>query len=270
MASQQMNDLLRAPFCNICMSYVDTFIEENVRIRNESGVHSVIIRQVLGNCCDWCRNLAGTYDADDAPNDIYRRHDNCKCSVIFKSDKSAYTNVHTKKTFSKYKDARIDAQNLENIPVDGKIKKRRKREDNEAGEMLALRRLRVMYTEGRGDNSNMDIIEKILSGEISIKQRQQKYLQHKIGTPQYNSATKGRKKAQSYLNDGISEENAQDIIMSKCGTGIPDIGDGHIREYLNLDEPIGFYYNGSDWIATRRIMIDYSPSGAHIVPVKEK
>lgn len=270
MASQQMNDLLRVPFSNICMSYVDTFIEENVRIRSEAGVHSVIIRHVLGNCCDWCRNLAGTYDADDAPADIYRRHDNCKCTVIFKSNKSGYTNVHTKKTFSKYKDARINAQNLADLSVDGKIKKRRNREDNEAGEALTLRRLRVMYTEGRGDNLNMDIVEKILNGEISIKQRQQKYLQHKKGTPQYNSATKGRKKEQSYLNDDISEKNAQDIIMAKCGTGIKDISEGHIREYMNLDRPIGFYYDGREWIETRRIMIDYSPRGAHIVPVKEK
>lgn len=265
MESQQMNDLLRIPFCNICMALVDSFIEENVKLRNKMGVHSVIIRQVLGNCCDWCQKLAGTYDADDVPRDIYRRHDNCKCMVVFKSDKK-YTNIHTKSEFSEYRDARIDAQALANMPVDGKIKKRRKREEDAAGIELAHRRLRKELSAG-----TISIIgEKILLQEVSIEQRKQKFLQHKKGTAQYESATKGRKKKQSYLNADISKENAQDIIFSMCGKGEPHIENGHIREYMNLDKPIGFYFDGNDWIETRRIMIDYSPKGAHIVPVMEK
>ncbi len=91
------------------MALVDSFIEENVKLRNKMGVHSVIIRQVLGNCCEWCQNLAGTYDADDAPRDIYRRHDNCKCMVVFKSDKGKYTDAWTKQEFNSYRNARITA-----------------------------------------------------------------------------------------------------------------------------------------------------------------
>ena len=227
--------------------------------------NTVIIRQVLGNCCEWCQNLAGTYDADDAPRDIYRRHDNCKCMVVFKSDKK-YTNIHTKSEFSEYRDARINAQALANMPVDGKMKKRRKREDDAAGIELAHRRLRKELSAG-----TISIIgEKILLQEVSIEQRKQKFLQHKKGTAQHESATKGRKKKQSYLNADISEEDAQSIIISKCGKGTPDINENHIREYMNLDKLIGFCYDGAEWVETKRIMIDYSSKGAHIVPVTEK
>lgn len=73
-----------------------------------------------------------------------------------------------------------------NKPIDGKMIKRRKQEDNAAGIELAFKRLRREMSDGI-----ISIIgAKILSGEISIVQRKQKFLQHKSGTPQHESATR--------------------------------------------------------------------------------
>ena len=155
---------------------------------------------------------------------------------------------------------------LANVPVNGKMIKRRKREDNEAGVNLAKKRLRKQMSEGIINA----VGEKILNGEIKILQREQKFLQQKRGTAQYKSATNGRGKKQSYLNDDLNENDAQDIIIYNCGLGDPDIRDGRTREYIDLDKFIGSYYDGNNWVKTKRIMIDYSQKGAHIIPVQEK
>ncbi|MDO4393578.1 MAG: polymorphic toxin type 50 domain-containing protein [Bacillota bacterium] len=266
MKNDTLNRLLGEPLCNMCQAFLDDFVEANVKQRYQMGVQSVIIRQVLADCCEWCKSVAGAYDYGKEPDGIYRRHDHCRCVVTFKSEKGRYVNIHTKAESKYYRDIRIKALELANKPIDGKMIKRRKKEDNTAGIELALKRLRREMSDGI-----ISIIgEKILSGEISIVQRKQKFLQHKSGTPQHESATNERDRKQSYLNDEISEEDAQEIIISKCGKGNPEISEGHIREYMDLDKLIGLYYNGDSWIKTKRIMIDYNAKGAHIVPVQEK
>lgn len=107
MKNETLNKLLGEPLCNMAQAFLDHFVEANVEQRHRLGVHSVIIRQMLSSCCDWCQNLAGTYDADNAPKDIYRRHDNCKCMVLFKSDKAKYVDVWSKNEFARYRSARI-------------------------------------------------------------------------------------------------------------------------------------------------------------------
>lgn len=54
-----------------------------------------IVRTTDGHCCDWCANLAGTYEYGMEPKDVYRRHDNCGCQVTFISEKGAQ-DVHSK------------------------------------------------------------------------------------------------------------------------------------------------------------------------------
>jgi hypothetical protein len=40
-----------------------------------------------GKGCRWCRNLAGEYSYPDVPRDVYRRHDNCSCTVTYVTEK---------------------------------------------------------------------------------------------------------------------------------------------------------------------------------------
>lgn len=100
--------LLGEPIRNIAQSFYDDFVEANVKFRSRSGLKTFIIRQELAKCCKWCHGLAGIYNSEDAPQDIYRRHDSCRCMVTFKNEKG-YTNVWNKKEFDTYREARISA-----------------------------------------------------------------------------------------------------------------------------------------------------------------
>lgn len=67
-------------------SIVDTSVKENADFHYKSGLNPKIVRKSQGKCCRWCTNLIGTYDyADvkDTGNDVFRRHSNCRCIVLY-------------------------------------------------------------------------------------------------------------------------------------------------------------------------------------------
>lgn len=84
------------PVINISEAFFDDYIDANARFRNDVGLKATITRKVAGNCCDWCAAMAGTYDYDKAPDDIYKRHQFCRCIVIYQSGKTSQ-NVWTKR-----------------------------------------------------------------------------------------------------------------------------------------------------------------------------
>lgn len=84
------------PVINISEAFFDDYIDANARFRNNIGLKATITRKVAGNCCDWCAAMAGTYDYDKAPDDIYKRHQFCRCTVIYQSEKTSQ-NVWTKR-----------------------------------------------------------------------------------------------------------------------------------------------------------------------------
>ena len=56
-----------------------------------------VIRKESGNCCKWCKSLVGSYSYPDVPKDVYRRHQNCRCTVEYIPKKGVRQDVHTKK-----------------------------------------------------------------------------------------------------------------------------------------------------------------------------
>ena len=84
------------PICNIAQSMYDDFIKANAEFRVRSGLNATITRTSVGHCCEWCARLAGTYNYGEEPDEVYHRHDRCKCAVTYKCDK-VIQNVHTKK-----------------------------------------------------------------------------------------------------------------------------------------------------------------------------
>lgn len=100
------------PLINSSQSIVDRSIRDNARANSKAGLHPVIIRrtesggirtrtQIIrrGNKvysyqrdykvpCNWCANLAGTYDYGEVRNtgnDVYRRHESCRCLITYKN-----------------------------------------------------------------------------------------------------------------------------------------------------------------------------------------
>lgn len=93
--NDKVYEILRRSMSNISQNYCDEYVEENADFRAKSGMSTKIVRSTNGNCCKWCSSIAGIYDYP-APKDVYRRHDNCDCTVTFVSKKGA-VDVWTKK-----------------------------------------------------------------------------------------------------------------------------------------------------------------------------
>jgi hypothetical protein len=89
--------LLGSPIVNFSQSVVDDMVRKNAEFHYKSGMNPKIIRKETGKCCKWCKNLVGTYRYPDVPKDVYRRHQNCRCTVEYIPKKGVRQDVHTKK-----------------------------------------------------------------------------------------------------------------------------------------------------------------------------
>ncbi|WP_455936806.1 hypothetical protein [Gemella morbillorum] len=87
---------LDSPIVNFSQAVVDDMVRKNAEFHFNVGMSPKIIREETGKCCKWCKNLAGTYSYPDVPKDVYRRHENCKCTVDYIPKKGVRQNVHTK------------------------------------------------------------------------------------------------------------------------------------------------------------------------------
>ena len=86
------------PVANVSKSFHDDYIEENAKFRNDAGLKCYISRVTDGKCCKWCSAIAGRYEYSEAPEDIYRRHDNCGCTVTYENGRTRQ-DVWSKKTW---------------------------------------------------------------------------------------------------------------------------------------------------------------------------
>lgn len=84
------------PIVNFSQSIVDDCVKTNAEFHAKSGLKPKIIRTNVGGCCEWCRALAGEYSYPDVPDDIYRRHENCRCTVVYTPKKGVYQDVWSK------------------------------------------------------------------------------------------------------------------------------------------------------------------------------
>lgn len=89
--------ILDEPIVNFSQSIVDDSIRENADIHYQKGLTPRIIRKESGKCCKWCRSIAGIYAYLDVPKDVYRRHQNCRCTVDYYPGDGKVQNVHTKR-----------------------------------------------------------------------------------------------------------------------------------------------------------------------------
>ena len=93
--SNNIDAILDRAIENFARSIPAETIESNVQFELHAGMRLRIIRSSNGKCCAWCSSVAGEYYADEAPDDIYKRHDNCNCTVTYISEKGRQ-DAHTK------------------------------------------------------------------------------------------------------------------------------------------------------------------------------
>lgn len=89
--------ILDQPIVNYSQSIVDESIKANAEFHFRVGLAPKIVRTSSGGACSWCREVSGTYAYPDVPEDVYRRHDNCYCSVDYNPGDGKKQNVHSKR-----------------------------------------------------------------------------------------------------------------------------------------------------------------------------
>lgn len=80
---------LGEPIVNNSEAFFDDFIKDNVDFRHDAGLRATITRIAESKCCEWCAALEGTYEYGKAPEDIYRRHESCRCTVTYQSERTS-------------------------------------------------------------------------------------------------------------------------------------------------------------------------------------
>lgn len=89
--------VLDEPVKNFSMNVVDETLKRNVDFQGRSGLTPRIIRRAERKCCEWCSQLAGEYDYPDVPDEVYQRHERCRCTVEYDPGSGKRQNVWTKK-----------------------------------------------------------------------------------------------------------------------------------------------------------------------------
>ena len=89
---------------NTALSTVDDFVRINADFHKEAGFNPKIERIFHGGPCTFCQSLqySGDYKAPEMPDGIFKRHRDCRCTVIFFSRKGKYQDVWSKQESSDY------------------------------------------------------------------------------------------------------------------------------------------------------------------------
>lgn len=78
----------RAVMQNVTQSAVDDTIEANAQFQYKSGIRARVERKLGGKCCAWCQRLKGNYTYPNVPQEVFQRHENCRCTVIYYPSKT--------------------------------------------------------------------------------------------------------------------------------------------------------------------------------------
>lgn len=118
---EEIKWILDEPIKNFNQSIVDDTVKANMDFHARTGLKPKIARIVVSDCCDWCREIAGTYDYGDEPRDIYKRHRFCRCRVEYNpKDGRGIQDSHTKEWKDPERESKIEAR--KKIGIENKIK----------------------------------------------------------------------------------------------------------------------------------------------------
>ncbi|HHX60339.1 MAG TPA: hypothetical protein GX707_06330 [Epulopiscium sp.] len=102
--------ILDEPIKNFSQAIIDDAVKANMDFQAKAGLKPKITRVVVGNCCDWCRQVEGTYKYGDEPHDIYKRHRYCRCRVEYNPGDGRVQDSHTKEWKDLERESKIEAR----------------------------------------------------------------------------------------------------------------------------------------------------------------
>lgn len=251
--------VLGEPVENYSQSVVDDSIRRNAEFHAKVGMSPKIVRKAESGACKWCRSLAGTYnfaDVSETGNDVYRRHENCRCVVLYDPGDGKKQDVWSKKWYDNDADGRekriennrwkprfsLDIQFFANITTPEKVQ---------------------------------EFIRKLNDGEISKRFRFQKQKEHIFGTKEFerrlNSADSSGKGKITYFFPNI---NVNELLYDKLGTGeiVFSTGKALPTEFITLDTCVGKWYDlgKKEYCDAYTVAVQYSNAGWHAYPCKPK
>lgn len=109
--------ILGEPVVNFSQAVVDESIRRNVEFQGKSGLRPRVIRRATARCCRWCSSLAGTYPYPNVPKDVYRRHENCRCTVEYDPGTGRRQDVWTKEWTGSADSATMEARRTAGLPA---------------------------------------------------------------------------------------------------------------------------------------------------------
>lgn len=88
------------PIINNCEAFMDDFVRGNAKFRQQAGLTAKVSRILSPGCCEWCAEAAGrgTYEYGSQPEDFFRRHEYCRCTVTYQSGRTSQ-NVWSKRVW---------------------------------------------------------------------------------------------------------------------------------------------------------------------------
>lgn len=104
--------ILDEPIKNFSMNVVDEILKANVNFQGRSGLRPKIIRKSERKCCEWCSQLSGEYDYPNVPDDVYRRHERCRCTVEYDPGEGKKQDVWTKSWTETESNATLEARRV--------------------------------------------------------------------------------------------------------------------------------------------------------------
>ena len=110
---------------NFSQSIVDDAVKKNADFQWKSGLEPKIVRMAEYKCCEWCSKLEATYlyeDVRDTGNDVFKRHENCRCKVTYVPSKGNAKDVWSKREVNSdvvkyYKNSIREKENVSYVDV---------------------------------------------------------------------------------------------------------------------------------------------------------
>ena len=249
------------PVATVARSFHDDFIETNAKKRSDLGLRCHITRETDGKCCQWCDGLAGRYVYGRHPGDIFRRHDNCGCTVTYEEGRQRQ-DVWTKRSWE-----RVDPEEVAAAAPEPTVFSR---EDAAAMEESLLSGLTLA---GERDIMMIEAESPYKHPKTPLKIDSHMQGKHIRGEKRYNDYMQHHTIEPSYLT--INMEKAQELVDKFHGSGILKLNkNGEILDseiIIDNDEVVGVAVNNITGASqsTTAFKIKYGPNGTHIVPTYE-
>ncbi|MCJ0567124.1 polymorphic toxin type 50 domain-containing protein [Enterococcus cecorum] len=261
--------VLKEPIVNFSQSIVDNTIEVNVDFHAKAGMSPKILRTAVGKACEWCRSLDGIHDYHSLKNeDVFHRHDNCRCTVNYFPGKGKKQDVWTKQERKIANNvAQLKKQQIEDIKAHN-----RKADSSEYKKMIEVL--------GK-DNMPVSVakFQEMKYNEIERYEqlRDKMFIQNKFNNGEWLDKINPEKQAKhfkssavdgkSYFYDEVDVENLYDKYKQTSKFRRNRKGQNE-ENYELIDLPDNLKL-GKDFYTGEYIngfTIHYSKTGSHIIP----